>query len=230
MIEYLRRVLNPKTGRLTDIKVQDMRMEDATFWHQYIQPTIRAISPSRADRMWNWPTFLTYLPRGQYLAGRRCRALTIHLEASNRAIPAGMLLLIESYPWWAPSPWRRLAFWRTNTYVRCSFTWFLSTAPRDTLIDLGVPEPPSLGRVLIDTALVTSVALGHGGRMWLHASPIGGERLSDFYRTAGLAAIQVGQRVPHLKNPLAGVPSDGRHFYADPPIAKRLTEALNTLR
>jgi hypothetical protein len=87
MIGFLRRVLDSKAARLTEIKVQNMRAEDATFWYQYIQPDIRALSPHRAGHNWNWQGFYAYLPRAQHLAGRRCRALTIHLEGASQAIP-----------------------------------------------------------------------------------------------------------------------------------------------
>lgn len=234
MIDYLRRVWHPKASRWIDISVDAMRLEDAIFWHQYIQPRIRKIGfeedkaglpRSRADHAWNWPTFLIAFAPAQRATGRRCQALTINIEGEGRAIPAGMLLLIEDYPWWSRST---LAGRRGSS----TFAWFLSSAPHAVLKEspLHIPEPPSLGHALIDIALVTSLNRGHKGRMWLHASPLGGQRLFDFYVKMGLRAIPEGVRVPSIRNPLAGIPSDGRYCYTDSKIAKSLTSALNTNR
>ncbi len=97
-------------------------------------------------------------PKNDFKAGggaqvKGCRALTIHLQARDQAIPAGMLLLIESYPWWSPSPWRRPILWRQDVRPRSTFTWFLNAAPRASPTTFGIPEPPVPG---------TSV-IGHGG-------------------------------------------------------------------
>jgi hypothetical protein len=51
-------------------------------------------------------------------------------------IPAGMLLLIEQYPWPVVGA----------AVTRSVFTWFLTSAPAEALAALSVPEPPSFLR------------------------------------------------------------------------------------
>jgi hypothetical protein len=42
-------------------------------------------------------------------AWRRCLALKISLaNSAGRGVAAGLLLLVEDYPWLAPRPWERL--------------------------------------------------------------------------------------------------------------------------
>jgi hypothetical protein len=228
MIEYVQRIWAPAVPRWMPVIVDIMRPDDATYWHRRIQPSIREL-PDRADRNWNWPLFRVAFPIAQRAAGHRCLALTISLaNSAGRGVPAGMLLLIENYPWLAPRPWERLG--ERGPRKGSTFTWFLSAAPTARLRELGVSEPPPLGAVLIDTALVASMNLGHQGRMWLHATPIGGPRLLDFYLKRGLSRVNAGFRIPKALWPMAGQRSDGRHFYATSRIAKVLLNALNTQR
>jgi hypothetical protein len=126
-----------------------------------------------------------------------------------------MLLLIERYPWLISGA----------SVNRSVFTWFLTSAPSEALTTLSVPDPPSLGRILIDTALVTSLALGLEGQMWLHAAPAGGERLAHFYGTiCHMSALPAGSPLP------GGRSSDGRFYYATASLANQLVRALKLVR
>jgi hypothetical protein len=108
---------------------------------------------------------------------------------------------------------------------RSVFTWFLTSAPAAALASLSVPEAPSLGRILIDTALVTSKALGLDGQMWLHAAPGGGARLAHFYGTiCHMPAFPAGMALPGRRR------SDGRHYYATRSLANQLVQALKLVR
>jgi hypothetical protein len=136
-------------------------------------------------------------------------------ELGGYAVPAGMLLLIEQYPWPVAGA----------AVTRSVFTWFLTSAPAEALVSLSVPEPRSLGRILIDTALVTSKALGLDGQMWLHAAPGGGARLAHFYGTiCHMPAFPVGMALPRRRR------SDGRYFYAIRSLANQLVQALKLVR
>jgi hypothetical protein len=226
MTEYPQKAWCRTSKQWVPIEIDYMRVEDAEYWHANIQPAID--KTDRADRLWDWEVWRGMLPFAQSLVGRRCLALTIHVQTEHqRGMPAGMLLLIESYPWLAPRPWDR--FRRRLRRQRSTFTWFLSSAPHSRLRELGVPEPPQLGAVLIDTALVASVNHGHEGRMWLHAAPDGGQKLFDFYDLeCGLGHVNPGFRVPSITHPVYGLPSDGRHFFATHRIAKKRLSALNS--
>jgi len=137
------------------------------------------------------------------------------LEAEPKAIPAAMILLIESHPWLLPTARKR----------QSTYTWFMAAAPKKVLQGLGVFATPSLGSILIDTALTTSMTLGYRGRMWLHADRRGGQRLFDYYsKKCNLLNVNAGFPLP------SGLLSDGRHFYATSKIAKHLVNGLKQSR
>lgn len=226
MLGYPRRALNRTQTEWIDIKVDYMTMETALFWDQEIQSHIRARAgeeraagqrPSRADVYWRWPGMRVLFPLAQTTVGRSCRALSVFVRsATGKAIPAGMLLLIERYPWLLTTK---------DGAGDSVFTWFLTSAPTERLRELGVADPPSLGQILVDIALVTSLALDSKGRMWLHASPAGGPRLLDFYgKMCGLERYPAGAALPGRRQ------SDGRHFFATPYLAEELVSKLEATR
>jgi len=221
-LPYARRAMNHAKTAWVDIKVAHMTMQHALDWDYTVQREIvraqRARGPNqppRADAGWSWVGIRTLLPLALRLRNRRCQPLTILVRnAQGQAVPAGMLLLIEHYPW--PLT--------TDPIRRSTFTWFLASAPKAALLQRGVPDPPSLGRVLIDTALVHSLGSGMGGQMWLHAAAGGGSGLLQFYsHTCQLGRLAAGTRIP-------GGRSDGRHFYADSALALKLLNALQHYR
>jgi hypothetical protein len=240
LLEYAKRVWDPSSSTWVEIAIVHMTPEHAQYWDAVIQPAIRTIGDqerregkkhSRADHYWRWPRLRVLLPLAQSLIKRRCRALTVLLqrdliwqepwqgppkrEDDPKAIPAAMILLIESYPWLLP----------TTRTRHSTFTWFIAAAPKKVLQELGVVATPSLGSILIDTALITSITLGYQGRMWLHADRRGGQRLFDFYsKKCNLLNVSDGFPLP------SGSLSDGRHFYATSKIAKKLLYGLKQSR
>jgi hypothetical protein len=225
-IPYAARARNKTKTKWIEIKIDHMTAAEALYWDRTIQldivaEALKARSEGkpvpRADRYWSWTGLRILFPLAQSLRKRRCRALSILVEnASGQGVPAGMLLLIEAYPW--PFPLGAAS-------PQSTFLWFLASAPTDSLKKLGVVDPPSLGRILIDTALVTSMGLGHEGQMWLHAAPSGGEKLLGFYvDMCRLRKMQVGTALP------SGAASDGRHCLAASVLAKRLIAELNLTR
>jgi hypothetical protein len=217
-----------------------MTLDDVRFWQRDIQPTIVRIAESeirenkpltRADYRWPWIKIRLGLPMAQAFVGRRCQALTLNLpNTAGESVPSGLIFMIEDYPWPFPTPKRFRIFRRSP--VRSTFTWFLTSAPKEALYNQGVAKTPSLLRILIDTALVTSVSLGLEGRMWLHAAPEGGDLLVGLYRDrCQLLTIEKGMAIPMLSVNMSGsTVSDGRHFYATPFLAMRLINELQETR
>jgi hypothetical protein len=213
-----------KTGWV-DIKIDHMTVADALFWDATVQKDIlrnaldeRAAGKplSRPDAWWSWFGFRVLCPLSQLLRARRCRALTIFVRNDlGLGVPAAMLMLIEGYPW----------IFSGNSLNTSVFTWFLAAAPSESLLNLGVPDPPSLGRILIDTAIVSSLSLGLKGQMWLHAAPSGGAGLLSFYvKTCKLRALDQGRSLP------TGKLSDGRHCYSYHNLATSLVNELKLTR
>jgi len=225
-IAYATRAMNKTKTKWIEIKIDHMTAADALYWDRTIQldiltearkAKIEGKPVPRADRFWSWTGLRILFPLAQSFRKRRCRALSILVEnASGQGVPAGMVLLIEAYPW--PFPLGAAS-------PRSTFLWFLASAPTDSLRKLGVADPPSLGRILIDTALVTSMGLGHEGQMWLHAAPGGGEKLLNFYvDMCKLRKMERGTALP------GGRESDGRHCLAASVLAKKLIAELNLTR
>lgn len=228
-MEYARRAPNRDHTTWVRIKIEHMTVLDAVYWDRTIQPDIfrigwderrRGEPVSRADMYWSWTGLRVLLPLAQDINGRRCRALSVFVENDRgKGVPAGMMLLIEQYPW----------LFAADSISQSTFAWFMSSAPAITLQRLGIGNPPSLGRVMIDAALVTSEALGMKGQMWLHAARPGGQKLMEFY--------EEGCKLLHLRHTgLRGAPlpggkvSDGRHFYSTAALANRLTNELQLTR
>lgn len=188
------------------IEVVPMTADYAAFWHQAIQPFTETAAVPRADRRWHWGLLFhaaRFLPRA------RCYCVTTPAPSGD-SVPAGMLLVIGDYPWL-----------RSRRY-KSTFLWFLAAAPDSAMTALGITDPPSLGRALVDTSIVDSYRSGHDGRIGLHAAPSGGVRLFDFYKNAcnllnlprflvlPLSAASVQQTLANLP-----VANDGRFFYTD---------------
>ncbi|MFM9970690.1 MAG: hypothetical protein ACKVQK_20050 [Burkholderiales bacterium] len=206
---------NRTTAALTAIKTTIMSQRDAWLWDRDIQPAIyRRLD--RADRYWSWSVLRQVFPLLQRLRHRRCAAyVTFVRNALGQAIPAAMHLFIERYPDIA----------KASPESDTVFVWFISSSPADVLVQLNVPEPPKLGRICIDTALVCSENLGTRGRIGLHCAIAGGDPLLRFYESAcGLYRLHESIRLPESRR------NDGRYFHADEALASRMLSELDTWR
>jgi hypothetical protein len=202
--------------RLVRTRVTDMNAGDAAWWDARVQPTI-ALTAGRADRLWFWTALLPALVLSQFFKGRQCRPLVIWAYAENgRLVRAAMSLLIERYP--------RLD---VASQGFAHYLWFLSSAPTSILAQLGVVDPPSLGRVSVDTSMVLSENDSLSGRIGLHAAPSGGGRLLNFYATD----CRLLQLPPDAALPRAvRRANDGRFFYADDALASTLLQEGDVYR
>ncbi|WP_143142495.1 hypothetical protein [Nitrosovibrio sp. Nv17] len=196
------------------IRTSLMSMEHAVTWDTKIQPSILS-EPERADRYWSWSLFRSIFPLALYARRRqRCIALTtLAKNESGKAVPAAMSLFIEKYPH-LPS-----------SRQEAVFIWFISSAPKGVLANLGVKTTPSLGRILIDNALVASMNMGLEGRIGLHCAKTGGDRLQKFY----LNHCKLNH-LPKGTPTSLGYASDGRFFYTDENLADLLLQELAPFR
>lgn len=188
------------------IKVVPMTADYVAFWHQSVQPFVNAAAVSRADKRWRW-SVLYMVTRIMPRFGGYC--ITVP-GPGGESIPAGMLVVVRDYPWLRGRPYKS------------SFLWFLASAPDNAMTALGVTDPPSLGRTLVDTGVVDSFRSGHEGRIGLHAAPKGGPRLFDFYKNiCKLLNLNKSSKLPvglaGFKQALVSFPvaNDGRFFYTD---------------
>lgn len=203
---------NSPTRRI-DIRITDMRADDASWWDRKLGPYHRR-DRTRADRLWVWSALLPICRVIQRRKQRTCRTLVIWArDGGRRFVRAGMAIVIEDHP-----------HVDVTDRSHSNFVWFISAADSDVLkYRHGVSDPPSLGRVLIDCALISSEDAGFSGRISLHASRKGGQRLLDFYAKRGLIRLAETAQLPvSLRRR-----NDGRFFYANANVANSLATALD---
>ena len=202
------------------IRIANMTARHARLWDLTFGRRILVGSEARADRFWPWSVFRVMAPLWQQQKGYRCRALTVLMNVlkpgTQRVIelPVGMMLLIEKYPHVVQ-----------GNAEGSSFIWLLASAPKDAMKDVGIAKRPSLGRILVDTAMGHSEANGLEGRMWLHCAPAGGQRLMGFYENnCELLNLPLAAPLPVRRR------NDGRFFYSTEALAHKLLQDLGSLR
>jgi hypothetical protein len=202
--------------RRVDIRLTNMAASDALWWDTRLGPK-HASMAARADRFWSWSVLLPLCHLVQRAKRRYCRPLVIWARTdSGRFLRVGMLIVIEAYPYLA-----------IEYPAESNFVWFMSGADAGVLTsEFGMSNPPALGRVLLDSAIVLSQNAGLAGRIGLHAAAAGGDSLLAMYDRLGLIRLPATAALP----PLVRRPNDGRFFYADEPSAEALAAALDASR
>jgi hypothetical protein len=202
--------------RTVDIRITDMVSADAAWWDARLGPK-HALLPSRADRFWPWSVLLPMSHVVQLAKRRYCRPLVIWARNdAGRFMRVGMSILIEAYP-----------YLDTARTLDAHFVWFMSAADSNVLqADFRMSQPPALGRVLLDNAIVLSQNAGLEGRIGLHAAAAGRDALVNLYRRCGL--MQLGSRATLP----VGVSrrNDGRFFVADEVRAEAMAAMLDPSR
>jgi hypothetical protein len=201
--------------RRVDIRITNMAAGDALWWDTRLAPK-HASMASRADRYWSWSVLLPLCHLVQRVKRRYCRPLVIWARTdSGLFLRVGMLILIEAYP-----------YLDVEHPAESHFVWFMSGADAGVLTEFGMSNPPALGRVLLDTAIVLSQNAELAGRIGLHAAAAGGEGLLAIYDRLGLIRLSATAPLP----PSVRRPNDGRFFYADDSVAEALAAALDGSR
>ncbi len=202
--------------RRVDIRVTDMTARDAFWWDARLGPT-HAQMASRTDRFWSWSVLLPLCHLIQRTKRRYCRPLVIWARTDKgRFLRVGLSILIEAYP-----------YLDVERPGESHFVWFMSAAdPRVLRSEFGMSQPPALGRLLLDNAIVLSQNAGLGGRIGLHAATAGGEELLTVYERCGLLRLPAAKPLP----PPIRRGNDGRFFYTDEGLAESLAAALDPSR
>lgn len=193
-----------------------MVANDAAWWDARFGPK-HARLRSRADRFWTWSVLLPMCHLIQLAKRRHCRALVIWARNdAGRFLRVGMSIIIEGYP-----------FLDVTRRVDSNFVWFISAADAKLLqAEFNMSEPPALGRVLLDNAIVLGQNAGVAGRIGLHAAAAGGRPLVNLYLGCGLTRLPVAAALP----PGVTRANDGRFFVADEAQAERLAAMLDPSR
>jgi hypothetical protein len=202
--------------RSVDIRVTDMVANDAAWWDARLGPK-HALIRSRADRFWAWSVLLPMCHLVQLAKRRHCRPLVIWArDDGGRFLRVGMSIFIESYP-----------YLDVTRSLESSFVWFISAADSALLqSDFRMSQPPALGRVLLDNAIILSQNAGLEGRIELHAAAAGGRVLLNVYIACGLSRLAATAKLP----PRVKRKNDGRFFFADEMQAETMAAMLDSRR
>ncbi|WP_230971749.1 hypothetical protein [Nitrogeniibacter aestuarii] len=199
-IPYIDQLVDEGLEYAVPIAFSPATLDQAVWWDFHVQPTIVGME-DRADRFWSWTAILTAIALSQKIKGVETEAVSLLVEGANqRPYPVAMMLLLRDYP--MPS----------GDTDGC-FVYFLATMPKQLYAKYELLPLASLGRAVIDGAVVYSWNCGYQAHMGLHAARIkhnrnSHERLYRFYRdTCGMTAVDEGVEIPYRRR------NDGRFFY-----------------
>jgi hypothetical protein len=143
-------------------------------------------------------------------------------DASGKQLVAGMILLVEPYPF--------LMDHRKNA----PFLWFLAAAPSEFLRQRLNNARPSMLQALVDVGIVFSLQRKYQGRIGLHADPKGGDALAARYLHCGLQALPDDVTLPMSRELMRRFTFNregpGPYFYADTNHAEDILVRSDHLR
>lgn len=219
-----------------DVVVLPMTKEHRAWWDSTVQPFIDALPKEtvRADRGWRWSKIrkvelLAAAFSGKVagavsgaesfgeLLGQRPEAYTLGLISKTAEFfPVGMLTLCGVF---RCEPVDGLT-------SPCVFLWYMSGAPGAFLeLVAGTQSVGLITRLLLDTAVCRSWALGEDGRLLLHADQGGQARLLQWYQKQGMKTVPSEiEKVSRLRE------NDGRYLYFDGPGAVTFLESNSRYR
>jgi hypothetical protein len=203
-------------SQLVELEITDMQARDALWWDRRMGPHHVKI-PHRADRFWPWTALLPMCHLTQLAQRRACRPLVIWAQADNgRFVRAAMAIMIERYP-----------HLDIHDPADAYFIWFMAAADKHVLINhFAVLNPPDLGSVLLDNAMILSANDLLHGRIGLHSDQAGGQWLRDWYAAKRLLEIPESQPFPRNVRRV----NKGGFFYTTPLVAEDSIRRLNSYR
>ena len=214
-MNHIRR-LPTKDGPLIDAVVTEMELDYAEYWHKHYQPDID--SSNRADSGWSWPNLYKWFHPLAGALQQQPFSYCIGVEgAAGEFVPVGMLLVVGKYPY------------LFKHSLQSVFAWYLASIPASlSKARFGSNPPKAIGHALIDVMLTHSMLCGREGRSGLHASPLGGVELFDFYRKkVGMANLRPDRTLPRGR---LFTGNDGHYFYSDELIASQILTKQTSYR
>ncbi|MBV1877685.1 MAG: hypothetical protein KUG79_08590 [Pseudomonadales bacterium] len=141
-------------------------------------------------------------------------------DNDGRWIPCGMVLMAKNYNY------------LNQLNESAIFLWYLSTAPEEFFTAAGLNTdqmPKSIGRLIVDSAIVTSHKAGKHGKIGLHADPADPSLDSYYEKAVGLDRLAATKALPKGRQ-FRQKGNDGRYFYCDEQKAERLLKKFDKFR
>ncbi|KVD05526.1 hypothetical protein WI77_27005 [Burkholderia ubonensis] len=195
------------------VAVVPMTAEHVRYWHDHVQPIIdsqyeQAGSPRetgdsyagvRADVGWNWHVNFALAKWWNALRPaadltRRAVAWCLSVVGEEGQVPIGMLTAVPAYA----SPF-------VGDDGKLGFVWYLSDAPAEHYVAVGMHRVTRVASALLDIAIQTRLELMGDASIFLHADPRGGGKLLTFYEDkCGMTRLWDEKRISLVRSVKAG--------------------------
>ncbi len=209
------------SGELLPIRVTEMTLKHAAWWHENVQPSIDRSDKIRADKGWRWPRIVATRRLAAGLLLQRPTGLVAGVLRNREFLPVCMLLLVEAYPYFADPDQESV------------FVWYATRCPDDVLQRAlrARPDrvPKRLMEITLDLAVTHSYNLMLQGRLGLHAAREGGEDLCRKYEQLGLNRLDRSKPLPPgIRAWVLG--NDGNYFFHSEESALEASQRLDNYR
>lgn len=208
--------MTTRDGQRVDIAVvpmdTDLGRALVAIWHTFVQrPFIDDVATfpaakGRADRGWTWTSTSVALSAGIYLRGYEPFSFVlVTYDESGKPVPVGLAIGINPY-----DCVRSVG----KPPIARAFAWYLTGIPPWGCEHMGIPAL-SPTTMIVEICRLFSAQYGGKGRIVLHASHEGRERLLRFYQEK--CKLRVIPRTRKIRSilPLFRRLNDGRYLYSD---------------
>lgn len=183
-------------NQLNPITIKEASNEDLLHYQNHVH----IYDKNESSKNWNWPR-LTAL--GGFVATMLQQdPKVLSIESNN--IPIGMMMIVNKFN----------AEVTRSTKEDLTYIWYLSGADKEYLDKMGIDKSSfdvSIGKALIDAAMVESIKAGNDGKILLHADPKDKtDFLLGYYEKQGLSKITT----EHISSISTTKANDGRFFHA----------------
>lgn len=183
------------------LEIKEADKKDLKRWQTEVMPHEK----SQAAQ-WNWEKFMSREFRLAKYTGQDPKFVSLSID--NK--PVGMMLIANQFK----------AQTRFDKKENLTYVWYLQGAPNEYLKKHNIDKSTfdlSVGKILLDAAVVNSFKSGNDGKTLLHADPEAkGNFLLEYYAKQGFSKID-DQRIKHV-SPFRE--NDGRYFHLNKASAK----------
>lgn len=183
-------------NQLNPITIREANLKDLLHWQNHVQK----YDKNDSSKNWNWPRFAAF----EGVMAKTLKQDPKFLTIESNSIPIGMMMVANNFE----------ANVARSVKEKLTYIWYLSGADKEYLDNKGLIKSSfdiSIGKALIDVAMVESMKAGNQGKILLHADP---KDKTDF-----LLSYYEGQRLSkitteHISSISTTRANDGRFFHA----------------
>lgn len=183
-------------NQLNPITIKEASSADLKHWQSHVQK----YDKNESSKSWNWPRFAIL----EGVIGKTLKQDPKFLSIESNNIPIGMMMIANKFK----------AEVTRSVKEDLTYIWYLSGADKEYLDKMEIDKSSfdiSIGKALMDAAMVESIKAGNDGKILLHADPKDKtDFLLGYYEKQGLSKIATEL----IKNISSSRANDGRFFHA----------------